>query len=56
MKKWYHSKTMWASLATIVTGLGMYFTGEQSLEEAVIAILGAVFAYLRTVTVAGVTK
>ena len=44
------SKTLWAGLATICTGLGMYFTGEQSLQELSVAILGVVFTVLRFFT------
>jgi len=49
-KKWYTSKTLWASIVTIVTGIGMLATGEQDLQEVLIVIIGAVFAYLRTIT------
>jgi len=48
------SKTFWASVVTVVTGTGMYCTGEQNLQELLIAIIGAVFGYLRTVTDKGV--
>lgn len=49
-KKIWTSKTLWASLVTILTGLGMYFTGEAELQEITISIVGAVFAILRMVT------
>lgn len=49
-KKIWASKTLWASLVTILTGLGMYFTGEAALEEIAISAVGAVFAILRLIT------
>lgn len=49
-KKWYKSKTVWAGIATIATGMGMYVSGEQSLQDLMIAIIGAVFTVLRCVT------
>lgn len=52
-KKWYYSKTLWASLGTIVTSVGMLLTGEQELTEWVIGALGIAFAYLRTITEEG---
>ena len=44
------SKTVWTSLACIATGVGMYVTGEQSLEELMVSVMGAVFVVLRLVT------
>ena len=55
-KKFYQSKTLWASAATIVVGIGAYFTGEQELQEVLIVVLGAAFAYLRTISNSQVTK
>ncbi|MBT7929873.1 hypothetical protein HN682_08170 [Candidatus Peregrinibacteria bacterium] len=49
-KKMWASKTLWASLITILTGLGMYFTGEAQMQEVTISIVGAVFAILRLIT------
>jgi len=49
-KKIWGSKTLWAALVTILTGLGMYFTGEAELQEITITIVGAVFAILRLIT------
>lgn len=49
-KDWYRSKTYWAAIVTIVSGLGMYFTGEQSLMELSQAVVGAIFLALRKVT------
>ena len=41
------SKTFWASLITILTGVGLLATGEKTLEEVTITVVGAVFAILR---------
>lgn len=45
-----HSKTFWASVAAVATGLGTYFTGEQDLQELVLVIVGAIFGVLRLFT------
>ena len=50
MKKFFQSKTIWAGLATIMTGVGMYVSGEQSLQELVMASVGFIFIILRMVT------
>lgn len=55
-KKWYLSKTLWISLAAICTGIGTYVTGEQNLQELMLAVMGAVFAILRLFTNSSVTK
>jgi len=44
------SKTLWAGLATVCTGLGMYFTGEQGLQELAVSVMGVVFMILRFIT------
>ena len=49
-KKIWASKTLWARLVTILTGLGMYFTGEAEIQEITITVIGAVFAILRLIT------
>ena len=49
-KSFWSSKTLWASLITILSGIGMYFTGEAQLQEITISVVGAVFAILRLVT------
>lgn len=53
-KKIFNSKTFWTGLATICTGLGMYFTGEQNLQELIVSALGVVFIILRLATDTGV--
>lgn len=49
-KKVWQSKTMWTSLATVFTGVGLYINGEQNLESLLISVVGVVFMVLRTVT------
>ena len=46
-KKWYASKIFWTGIVTIVTGLGAYFTGEQSLTEMLMAAFGALITIFR---------
>ena len=55
MKKWYLSKTVWAGIVTMVTGIAMYVTGEQVQINsddlnAVITGLGLFFTLLGFVT------
>ena len=50
----FQSKTLWMSLATICTGIGMYVAGEQELQELVIISVGSVFAVLRFFTNKGI--
>jgi len=49
-KKWYQSKEIWAGIVLIVTGIGAFATGEQSLQELIMAVIGAVFTILRLQT------
>ncbi len=46
----FKSKTLWMGLATIATGLGLFFSGEQELQELIITAIGAIFTLLRFVT------
>jgi hypothetical protein len=50
IKSWLKSKTVWAGIVGIVTGFGMYFTGEQSLQELAISVISFIFMILRAVT------
>lgn len=50
IKPWMRSRTLWVAVVTMVTGLGMYFTGDQTVDDLLIVVIGAVFAYLRTIT------
>lgn len=54
MKKIFRSKTIWASLGTIITSIGLIVTGEQELQEFFIGILGFVFLILRFKTNKGI--
>jgi len=44
------SKTIWLGLATICTGMGMFFSGEKTLEELIVITLGVAFSTLRFYT------
>lgn len=44
------SKTLWLGFATVCTGLGMYFSGEQTLQELMVIIIGVAFSILRFFT------
>lgn len=50
MKKWYQSRTLWASIVTFVSGVGLFFTGEQEAMELALAGVAVVFGILRAVT------
>lgn len=50
------SKTIWVSLATICTGIGMYVSGEQELEELITIIIGTVFGALRIITTSSISE
>ena len=55
MKKWYQSKEIWTGITTFVSGLSLYFTGEQGLEELLLSVVGIIFMLLRTVGYTGKT-
>jgi CRISPR/Cas system-associated protein Csm6 len=46
MKKYYQSKKFWAGITTLVSGLSMFFIGEQSIESAFMTLAGGIFAVL----------
>ena len=50
MKSILKSKAFWAGLGTVFTGIGLYFSGEQNLQELIISIIGVVFVILRLYT------
>jgi len=50
IKNKFLSKTFWTGLATICTGLGLYFSGEQQLQELLVIFMGVVFTLLRFFT------
>ena len=49
-KNIFKSKTLWTGLATIFTGIGLYVSGEQNLQELSMAGIGFVFLVLRFYT------
>lgn len=44
------SKVLWTGLATICGGIGMFFSGEQNLQELLVVVIGVVFTVLRFFT------
>jgi len=50
LRKLVKSKTFWAGMAQIVTGLGLYFTGEQSITELLVGAGGIITIIFRLVT------
>lgn len=46
MKKFYKSKKFWTGVASLITGLGFLFTGEQTAQEAFMTISSALFTTL----------
>ena len=50
-KAWYKSKTLWANLAAIVTGVGAIVTGQVSLAAGIPpVVIAAINIVLRIVT------
>ena len=49
-KKLIESKTFWAGLATICTGVSLFVAGEQDLQELLMSAMGVVFIILRIFT------
>ena len=49
-KKLIHSKTFWTGMGTIVTSIGFLVSGEATLQEFLIGVMGFVFIVLRMVT------
>jgi len=49
-KKLTQSKTFWTGIATIFTGIGLYVSGEQSLQDLIISGVGVIFIFLRIIT------
>jgi len=50
LKKMLKSKSIWAGLSQIVIGLGLYFTGEQSLNEMFLGASGIIMIIFRLIT------
>jgi len=50
LKQMLKSKTVWAGLAQIVACLGLYFTGEQTLQELFLGASGVLMIIFRIIT------
>ena len=49
-KSIWKSKTFWTAIATVCSGIGLFVSGEQELQELIIVAIGAIFGVLRLVT------
>lgn len=56
VKKWYHSKVLWANAILIIALIVEANTGEVLTPEMQVAILGVVNIVLRLVTSQGIAK
>lgn len=50
IKKLAKSKTIWAGIIQIITGLSLYFTGEQALTEVLFGASGIMMIIFRLIT------
>lgn len=50
LKKLLRSKSVWAGISQIVAGLGLYFTGEQSVNELFLGASGIIMIIFRLIT------
>ncbi len=50
LKKLVRSKSFWAGIVQIVTGVGLYFTGEQSATELLVGAGGILTIVFRLIT------
>ena len=50
LKKLLKSKTVWAGLIQVITGVSLYFTGEQSLHEIILGANGILMIIFRLIT------
>ena len=55
-KRIWQSKTFWAGLATILTGVGLYVNGEQGIQELAMSVVGVIFIILRLATSQPIVK
>ena len=53
-KKIFQSKTFWTGIGTILTSVGLLVSGEATMQEFIIGIVGFVFIVLRMVTNTGI--
>jgi len=49
-KKLLRSKTVWFGLTQIVTALGLFFTGDQNMQELFLAPTGILTIIFRSIT------
>ena len=49
-KKLFKSKTFWAGIVVVVTGVGGYFTGEANVQELIQSGVGLLMIVLRFYT------
>jgi len=50
LKQILKSKSIWAGISQVVAGLGLYFTGEQSLNELFLGASGIIMIVFRLIT------
>jgi len=50
IKQCLKSKTIWAGISQIVAGLGLYFTGEQTVQELFLGASGVIMIVFRLIT------
>lgn len=55
-KKWYQSKTIRLGIAAVVIAVATSLADEFDYKSAIIAALGAIGVYLRSITTKGVSK
>ena len=54
LKKLLKSKSVWAGVTQVVAGLGLYFTGEQSLNELFLGASGIIQIIFRIITTSAI--
>jgi len=55
-KNIFKSKTIWTGIGTILTSVGLLVSGEATLQEFIIGVVGFVFIVLRMVTCTGIRE
>lgn len=50
IKKLLKSKTVWLGISQIITGVGMFFTGDQSVFELLFGASGVLVIIMRVIT------
>ena len=56
LKQMLRSKSIWAGISQIVVGLGLYCTGEQSLNELFLGASGVIMIMFRLITTESIDK